>query len=164
MSNAAVFPINMIRLCIDGYIDDLIGRAYNKMLLVPLPFTGYGGLLLGMDDLFEHVGFPQAFQVRRNFLEPEELKGSIHIPPQLMEDEEIDRQNGSCRTFDIIVQSRRQSGWQGLLMDTDRTHVKKFRSEMELLDYICQDLNETCGQREVPLIAAAEAGATGAVC
>lgn len=142
MSSTAVFPVNMIRLCVDGYTNDLFGRAYNKMLLMPLPFTGYGGMLLEMDDLFEQVGYPQAFQARRTFLKPEKLKGSISMPEHLMEDEEMGRQSGSRRTFDIIVQSRRQSGWQGLLMNPDRTRTKKFRSEMELLDCICEDLAE----------------------
>ena len=150
MSSASVFPINMIRLCIDGYREDLSGRAYNKMLLVPLPFSGYGALLLGMDDLFERVGYPQAFQARRTFLRPGKLRGSIHIPAETMEDEEIGRQNGECRTFDIVVQSRRQSGWQGILMDPERTHIRKFQSEMELLDYLCRDLDETCRRKGLP--------------
>ena len=145
MSSAAVSPTNMIRLCIDGYREDLTGRAYNKMLLVPLLFAGYGGLLLGMDDLFEQVGYPQAFQVRRTFLGPGKPNGSIRMPKQLMEDEEIEKQSGSCRTFDIIVQSRRQCGWQGLVMNPERTSVRKFRSEMELLGCIQEDLEEAFG-------------------
>ena len=148
MSGASVFPINMIRVCVDGYREDLSGRAYNKMLLVPLPFSGYGALLLGMDDLFERVGYPQAFQARRTFLRPGKLRGSIHIPAETMEDEEIGRQNGECRTFDIVVQSRRQSGWQGILMDPGRTFIKKFRSEMELLTCICEGMDGTFGNAE----------------
>ena len=148
MSSAAVFPMNMIRLCIDGYGNDLSGRAYNKMQLVPLPFAGCGMLLLRMDDLFEQVGYPQAFQVRRTFRKQEKITGSIHMPERLMEDEEIDRQSGTCRTFDIIVQSRRQSGWQGILMDPGRTFIKKFRSEMELLTCICEGMDGTFGNAE----------------
>ena len=141
MSSAAVFPVNMIRLCIDGCGNDLCGRAYNKMLFMPLPFAGCCGMLLRMDDLFERVGYPQAFQVRRTFERPARLKGSIQMPERMMEDEEIDKQSGICQTFDIVVQSRRQSGWQGILMDPDRTYVKKFRSEMELLACICEGLD-----------------------
>ena len=149
MSSAAVFPMNMIRLCIDGYREDVSGRAYNKMQTVPLSFFGYGGLLLGMDDLFERVGFPQGFQARRTFLKPAELRGSVRMPEHLMEDEEIDRQSGECRTFDIIVQSRRQSGWQGLLMDPERTSARRFRSEMELLRYIRSDLDGAGSRKQV---------------
>ena len=140
MSSAAVFPMNMIRLCIDGYREDMSGRAYNKMQPAPLAFWGYGSLLLGMDDLFERVGYPQAFQSRRTFSKPEKPSGSIHFPERLMDDEEIGGQSGECRTFDIIVQSRRQRGWQGILMDPGRTFIKRFQSEMELLECIREDL------------------------
>ena len=142
MSSAAVFPMNMVRLCIDRYENDLCGRAYNKMLLVQLSFVEYSGMLLKMDDLFDMVGYPQAFQARRTFRGSKKLCGSIHMPERMMEDEKMDRQRGSRRTFDIIVQSRRQSSWQGLLMDPDRTSVRRFRSEMELLECIRQELCE----------------------
>ena len=143
MSGTTAFPINMIRLCIDEYGNDLSGRVYSKLMLVPLLFTGCSGLLLRMDDVFEQVGYPQAFQVRRTFFKPARLKGSIHVPKQLLDDEELGRQSGDCRTFDIIVQSRRQSGWQGILMDPERTSAKKFKSEMELLRCIWQELGES---------------------
>ena len=142
MSSAPVFPMNMIRLCVDRYGEDLSGRAYNKMMLVPLLFAGYSGLLLEMDDLFEKIGYPQAFQARRSFHSLGKLKGSIHIPSRVMDDEEMEKQSGSRRTFDIVVQSRRQSSWQGILMDPGRTSVKKFHSEMELLKCICRELDE----------------------
>ena len=143
MSGTTAFPINMIRLCIDEYGNDLSGRVYSKLMLVPLLFTGCSGLLLRMDDVFEQVGYPQAFQVRRTFFKPARLKGSIRVPEQLLDDEELGRQSGDCRTFDIIVQSRNQSGWQGILMDPERTSAKKFKSEMELLRCIWQELGES---------------------
>ena len=140
MRKAAVFSMNMVRICIDEYGNDLSGRVYSKLMLVPLLFSGCSGLLLQMDDVFERVGYPQAFQVRRTFFKPEKLKGRIHMPAKLMDDEELQRQSGRCRTFDIVVQSRRQSGWQGILMNSDRTSIREFQSEMDLLHCICQDL------------------------
>ena len=143
MSSTMVFPMNMIRLCIDRCGDDLSGRVYSKMLLVPIPFSGYCGLLLKMDAVFDRIGYPQAFQVRRTFLKPAKLRGSIVIPDKLMDDEEMEKQKGDFWTFDVVVQSRKQSGWQGILMNPGRTSVKKFRSEMELLHCICSDLGRT---------------------
>ena len=148
MSNTVIFPMNMIRLCIDGYGNDLSGRVYSKLMLVPLLFSGCNGLLLRMDDVFEQVGYPQAFQVKRTFFKPAKLKGRICIPEQLMDDKEMERQSGNCGTFDVIVQSRRQSGWQGLLMNPERTSVRKFKSEMELLHCICQDLGVSFGEAD----------------
>lgn len=146
MSGTVVFPMNMIRLCIDGYGNDLSGRVYSKLILMPLLFSGCSGMLLQMDDVFEQVGYPQAFQVRRTFFKPKKLRGSIRIPKHLLDDTEIEKQRGECRTFDIIVQSRNQSGWQGILLDMERTSAKKFKSEMELLHCICQELGVSFGR------------------
>ncbi len=142
MSRTMIFPINMMRLCIDEYGDDLSGRVYSKLILAPLPFSGCGGLLLKMDAVFDRIGYPQAFQVRRTFLKPAKLRGSITIPKQMMDDEEMGKQKGDFRTFDVVVQSRNRSGWQGILMNPGRTSIRKFQSEMELLDYICSDLGK----------------------
>ncbi len=142
MSRTMIFPINMIRLCIDGYGDDLSGRVYSKLILAPLPFSGCSGLLLEMDAVFDRIGYPQAFQARRTFLKPTKLRGSIRIPKQMMDDEEMEKQKGDFRTFDVVVQSRKQSGWQGILMNPGRTSIRKFQSEMELLDCICSDLGQ----------------------
>ena len=136
----------MMRLCIDGYGDDLSGRVYSKLMLVPLPFSGCGGLLLKMDAVFDKIGYPQAFQVRRTFCKPAKLRGSIVIPKKMLDDEEMERQKGDFYTFDIVIQSRNQSGWQGILMNPGRTSVKKFESEMELLDCICSHLGEKSWQ------------------
>ena len=140
MSSAAVFPINLMRLCIDECQNDLSGRVYSKLMIAPLLFSGCGVLLLQMDHLFDQVGYPQAFQVRRTFLKPAKLRGSITLPERLMDDAEMERQRGDFWTFDIIIQSRRQSGWQGILMNPGRTSVRKFRSEMELLSCICEEM------------------------
>ena len=124
----------MIRLCVDGYHGDVSGRAYNKRLLAPLPFAGFAGMLLGMDALFDQAGYPQASQQRRTFRKAGKPEGALRIPERMMGDEEIGRQEGACRTFDVIVQSRRQSGWQGLVMDPGRTRARAFESELELLE------------------------------
>lgn len=139
-SAATVFPINMVRICIDGYKEDLFGRAYSKLMPVPLLFSGCSGILLSMDDLFDQAGYPQAFQVKRTFFRSSGPKKNIHMPERTIGDEEINRQRGDCRTFDIVVQSRRQSCWQGILMDPGRTSMKRFRSEMELLEFICREM------------------------
>ncbi len=150
MSSAAVFPMNMIRLCIDGYGDDLSGRAYSKLTLVPLLFSGCGELLLRMDDIFEQVGYPQAFQKRRTFFSgPTRLRETVRMSERLLDDKEMGKQQGKYQTYNIVVQSRRQSSWQGILMDPERTSMRKFQSEMDLLRCICKDLGKPFGGEEV---------------
>ena len=54
----------------------------------------------------------------------------------MVEDELILEKSGSCNTFDVIVQSRKKSSWQGILKNKDGTPAAEFRSEMEVLNWI----------------------------
>lgn len=146
MSEVLIFPMNMARLCIDRYEGDLSGRVYSKQQKRPLTFSGYGEMLLRMDDMFDRSGYPQAFQERRSFRQEPKKKEQHRLQRPLKEylnDSEMQKQKGIIRTLDVVVQSRRRSGWQGLLMDPERTRTVPFRSEMELLDCICQEMERT---------------------
>ena len=42
--------------------------------------------------------------------------------------------------MDILVRSRRRSGWQGMVMAGDGKPNREFQSEMELLDIIKEEI------------------------
>lgn len=142
MDRRMTFSMNMARVCIDGFDTDLSGRVYSKQSRTPLRFSGYCGMLLQMDDMFDRTGYPEAFHETRSF-RARPFSGSARAA--LMEqadDEELQRQSGSRATFDLIVQSRRRSGWQGILMCPERLRGIRFRSELELLACICGEMGE----------------------
>lgn len=140
MSKGRIFSMNTARICIDQYWDAASGRAYSKLWPVPVEFSGLGEMLLGMNRVFDECRYPQAFQELRSFHEQTGRAGPWKFPPSRLDDAEMDRQKGKLCTFDIVVQSRRQAGWQGLLMKPDRTLIARFDSELELLDAICKEL------------------------
>lgn len=134
------YPDNAVRICVDQCKDyDVQGRIYSKFLTEPLLFRNCGEMLLKTDYMFDQRGFPQTYQKRRCF---RDRKESIqHSPPEeMVGDESILEQSGNYSTFDVIVQSRKKSSWQGVLKTRDGTPTAEFRSEMELLNWIWDEV------------------------
>lgn len=130
------YPANAIRICVDQCENhDVQGRIYSKFLTEPLLFRNCGEMLLKTDYMFDQRGFPQTYQRRRHF---GDRKEEVHHLPEeeLMGDENILEQSGNHSTFDVIVQSRKKSSWQGVLKTWDGSPVTEFRSEMQLLNWI----------------------------
>ena len=65
---------------------------------------------------------------------------ALQTDPALYEEIQnfILEQTGACDTFDVIVQTRQRTGWQGLLKNSDGAVVAEFQSEMELLKLIIE--------------------------
>ena len=61
------YPLNAFRICADKIEDDVKGRVYSPMKMECISFSGMGELLVKMDELFDQVGYPQAFQDKRSF-------------------------------------------------------------------------------------------------
>lgn len=134
------YPANAIRVCIDKCKDyDVQGRIYSKLISEPLQFRNCGEMLLKTDYMFDEKGFPQTYQKRRCF---RDRKEEAHHSPRdvIVDDEMILGQNGNFSTFDVIVQSRKRSSWQGVLKTGDGTSATEFRSEMELLNWIWREI------------------------
>ncbi|MDO4523202.1 MAG: hypothetical protein Q4B57_08680 [Eubacteriales bacterium] len=126
------FPMNALRVCVDEETACVEGRAYSKMEERPLFFSNYAQLLLLADKMFDRHGYPQHFQERRSFCREEEKSSIMHmLPEQKLSDETVLGQRGRRRTFDLVIKSRRRSGWQGCLL-TDEEQAD-FESEIELL-------------------------------
>lgn len=142
MTTGKIFSLNMARICIDECQGRITGRVYSKPWPTPINFFGLGEMVVAMDRMFDKYRYPQAFQERRSFREPTGRAGPWRMPEARLSDMEMEHQQGRRYTFDIVVQSRRQSGWQGLLMQTDRTILTRFNNERELLKSICRELEE----------------------
>ena len=140
MNEERVFSMNTARICIDGRRGTVSGRVYSKLRPAPIIFSGLGEMLLEVNRMFDECGYPQAFQELRSFQDQTERAGPWKFPQPQLGDEEMEQHRGRYCTFDIVVQSRRQAGWQGILMKPDRTLVARFSSELELLGAMCEEL------------------------
>ena len=98
-----------------------------------MEFESTSKMLLEADMLFDEKGYPQRFMEARSFREKETTSVSYRLPEEIVPDHVIWEQQGKCCTIDIIVESRRKAGWQGTVCMPDRSHVREFKSELEML-------------------------------
>lgn len=125
---------NMFRICIDSYEEDIRGRAYSLLCEDEIPFIGCSNLLVKMDRLFDRIGYPQAFHDKRSFdKERNEANAYRGIPKPVRDAQSILQQTGTCYTYDVAVESRRNASWQGIVFDSEGKEQGRFNGEVELL-------------------------------
>lgn len=129
------YSVNMFRVCIDIYAEDICGKVYSPMSVEDITFQGIGELLLKMDRLFDSIGYPQAFQNKRSFDE-HDTSGNAYrgIPKAVRDVETILDKEGQCCTYDIEVISRRNTSWQGVVYTMEGVEQSRFDGEVELLE------------------------------
>ena len=133
------YPLNAFRICADVIGDDVEGRVFSPLKAESIPFRGMGELLVKMDELFDKVGYPQAFQDKRSFDEGKE-SGNLYrgIPASQRTAPEILDKSGRCNTFDVLVQSRKNTSWQGEVYDAKGEFLGGYDGEIALLDCIIE--------------------------
>lgn len=136
-----VYPLNGIRVCIDGCDRDLQGRIYSRIAGGYVKFGNCMELLLWADRIFDEKDYPQAFNRKRSFLDKPKKSGLENIPPV----EKVDRlteaiwaQIGKCDYFDLLVETRMRAGWQGTAVWPREEKELEFVGEGELLRYLSQ--------------------------
>lgn len=138
------FPLNSLHICVDSYEADIQGRVYSPMSEAPIEFNNCGELFIKTNDLFDQKGYPQAYQERRRFRKGHGSNG-YRMPERNIHNiyiEEIEKVRRSAHPFEVIVTSRKRSSWQGIIRFSQETSENVFESDMELLNYICQELKK----------------------
>lgn len=129
------FPPNAFRVCVDSRENDIRGLVYSPLEEHPISYNGLNELMLKMDKVFDSKGYPQAFQEKRSFLRQIPRQSSYHgVPKVLPEAQDIFKKEGKFFTVDVVVESRRNTSWQGYMQNTDGTKIGEFKGDIELLE------------------------------
>ena len=125
---------SILRICVDNIRDGIIsGRVLGCRLIKPMPFTDQAKLLLQLDELFRQQNFPQASQRARVFLPGSREESFAASPGEGISEDEVKQAAGTVATFELLVISRRNLGWQGMVNWLDGSERIKFSSCLELL-------------------------------
>lgn len=139
MSDSRYFEPNRIRVCVDRvFYKGFSGRVYSKLQDEPVLFEHSADLLIKTDEMFDKVGFPQAFQKKRSFHnDKEDVAYSFCPRPELYHtDEEMFSKTGELKTLDVVVVSRMRTSWQGIVFLADGSRVGAFQGELEFLNIL----------------------------
>lgn len=129
------FPVNSIRICIDGQENDEIhGKICGVALNGDVVFQNIADLLVKIDDALNFVGTPQSYQKCRSFEGKNKSAEALHGTAKRYRDAaEIREQAGTRKTVDIIIFTRQHTSWQGIVKDTEGKIIGEFKSDLELV-------------------------------
>ena len=110
-------------VCIDSYENQtLSGRFYNPYLRNGKKFHSLVQFIKEMEQTLNTMGFPQSYNVVRNFADPPELSTG---PP------EEDILSGTKATFALRILFRQNASWQGSVTWLEGKKEQSFRSLLE---------------------------------
>lgn len=132
-SEIRIFAPNMIVNCVDSRAGgSFTGRLYHSYSDKPKHYSDINGMLLAMDNFYDHIQFPMASTESRTFRKTYG-KSDRKEKVRLMQDKQICKQNGRQATFIIQVQYRQNATWQGKIIWTEENKAHHFRSALELI-------------------------------
>ena len=127
------YPANGFRICVDTEEHDIAGRLYSVLAPKEIPYNGWNELFLKMDEVFDRAGYPQAFQEKRSFKEKVQAKTYQGSPKLLQAEEKVVGAHGALWTVDVVVTSRRDASWQGIVYDLQKNELGQFDGELGLM-------------------------------
>lgn len=139
------YPPNCFRVCIDNKESDLQGRGYSPLLEGEIKFMEFRELILQMDALFDRTGYPQSFQQKRSFRKNAIPDAAYHGVPQTeLTYQDMQSHSGRIATLDIMVESRRNTSWQGMLLSETGEKLEEFDGEWGLIESVQKYLEKDC--------------------
>lgn len=132
------YPANGFRICVDTEEQDMAGRIYSLLVPEVITYSGWNELFLKMDAVFDQVGYPQAFQEKRSFTGGTKAASYQGSPKLLQPYEAVTHERGLLWTVDVVVISRRDTSWQGIVYDLERQELGQFDGELGLMKILEQ--------------------------
>jgi len=123
------------------------GFVFSEYYKKTFEFHNEVEMLLGLNDLFDDIDFPQAaYQTRSFFDKPipkiiRKVEDTLENKPNLTID-------NSKTTFIVNVQYRQNASWQGSITWVEQSRTQQFRSAFEMI----QLMNEAVSQGQIQKI------------
>lgn len=137
----ALHAPNLVNVCIDGKKDGVYyGRLYHCFSKEAWKFENIVQMIELMETLYNSINYPQASTEARNFDDGKTVE--LLNLKKLNEQKEIVLNRGTEGTFLIHVQYRQNSSWQGQVEWLEKSVMKKFSSELDLIKLITAAIEE----------------------
>ncbi len=138
MAAVYYYPSTAIRVCVDDINGSQIsGRAYCAQIEKTFHFGDIVELVLEMENIFDERGYPDAFQIKRSFIQKEHetipFDQKLEKHKQMRQKCNIPQNMGETATFLVYVMSRRNSSWQGRVEWLNDGEITSFDSALQFL-------------------------------
>lgn len=131
------FPVNSIRICIDREREEICGRISAIALEKEIAFFSRKDLVIKINQIFDKIGQPQAHQILRSFRNTgTEDTGYCGAPVRYHTSEAIYNSYGKARTLDMMMVSRHNSEWQGVVKDKDGNVICNYSSTLDFIKWL----------------------------
>lgn len=127
-------PANIYRLCLDQVDDTLFkGCVYSLVSERILYFKTFQDFVLQLDQFMDEKGTPQSFQMKRSLMDNQiSVPTYNEIPHMIRSLEDLSEKHGILATFNICVNSRCHTNWQGIVF-SDEDFIGDFMDILELV-------------------------------
>lgn len=127
-------PANIYRLCLDQVSDTLFqGSVYSLVSEKILYFKTFQDFVFQLDQFMDEKGTPQSFQMKRSLTDiPTSIPVYNEIPHMIRSLEDLREKQGSLATYNICVNSRCHTNWQGMVFNDDE-FIGDFLDILELV-------------------------------
>ena len=128
----------VVRVCVDEFDPAsrrVGGRIFSRWFSEPVPFSDLSTLLLQVERMLDRLGFPQAYERKRDFRQERgHMRSAEHRPEAPFYDEAaFEALLGRAATFCVAVETRKNTTWQGSVNWLDGVPPARFVSALELL-------------------------------
>lgn len=136
-ANNTTYAPSLLRICIDQIAD---GKMQGRIIGVAVPeivfFRGMAEFTCKIDELYNKIGNPQAFQVMRSFAKEDDYNSFKGSPNIYHSAAEINRYCGQVVTFHMIMTSRTGAEWQGILKNIDGEIINHYKTVLECINAV----------------------------
>ena len=121
-----------LRVCVDG--QGFSGRIVGQRISTAIHFSDINDFVVRVDALLDVQKFPRAFQKIRSFTEKQQPDiPAVLVPEELGELAQVEAQKGERATFLLLIRSRQNASWQGLIDWMDGSPKQPFDSTLAFL-------------------------------
>ena len=134
-----VYKSSELRVCVDFVSDGrMSGKVYSMRLSNPIEFSDVNDFILKIEDVLDAQNYPQAFQAKRIFQEtPSTATPCVSDDSsERLDEKTVNEMRGKLTTFSVLVTSRLNTSWQGVIDKLDGSDKLAFNSDLQFIQLL----------------------------
>jgi len=136
-----IYKSSGLRVCVDSVEEGrMSGKVYSMRLSSPIEFSDINDFILKVEGVLDAQNYPQAFQTKRMFKETPAASSPYisNDSSELLDEKTVNETSGKLMTFSVLITSRLNTSWQGLIDRLDGSDKLAFNSDLQFIQQISE--------------------------